>query len=96
MSWSTSVPATPYAEFAAAVDAAVIVGVAPSPWIDEQLAAAKAAVKAIVASSAVGDSTCSYSATMSGHANAEHEPTEGWANDCLTVIVQQAPVSAPA
>lgn len=30
-----------------------------------------------------------YYLTLSGHANKNHEPTDGWANDCLTITIAQ-------
>lgn len=55
------------------------------PAASEQITAAVAAAKALVASGAVGSGT--FNVTLSGHANPDHKPVKGWANDCVTVSV---------
>lgn len=91
MSWSLSIPPTPAAEFAAAVDAAVTSPAGPlAPSVGEQVAAAKAAAKALVAGGSLGDGSKTFAASLSGHANEGHQPTEGWANDCLTISLSQS------
>lgn len=54
----------------------------------EQVGIAVAGAKAILSSGAVGTGK-RFSVALSGHANAGHEPTPGWANDCITVSVTQ-------
>lgn len=60
----------------------------------EQFEQAKAAAMAIAGSGAVGDPTRAVFVTLSGHGNPGHVPAVGWANDCVTVSVTQATVSA--
>lgn len=55
----------------------------------EQLAAARNAAVAIMASGAVGGEGKDFVVSLSGHGNPGHEPTRGWANDCVTVNVSQ-------
>lgn len=54
---------------------------------DEQFEAALHAAQSILASGAVGDTPVSV--TMSGHANPGHHKREGWANDQITISIQQ-------
>lgn len=96
MSWSASLGATKATDIDAAID-----GCATSPPEDgldeevvEQVNAARAAAKGLVASGAVGDSEKAFTVTLSGHSNEGHEPADGWANDCVTVTIAQ--VAAPA
>lgn len=37
----------------------------------------------------VGKPLGSYSVTITGHANHNHEPREGWANDFININIQQ-------
>lgn len=53
----------------------------------EQIDAAAACAVALVDSGAVG--TRRVSINLSGHANTDHTPDPGWANDCITVAVTQ-------
>lgn len=55
---------------------------------DEQVAAAKAAAKAIIASGAVGTGEA-FQVSLSGHTNPEHQPRTGYANDLMMVSVTQ-------
>lgn len=98
MSWSASLGATKATDIDAAID-----GCATSPPEDgldehvvEQVNAARAAAKGLVASGAVGDGEKAFSVTLSGHSNEGHEPADGWANDCVTVNVVQVDAPAPA
>jgi outer membrane protein TolC len=90
MSWSLSVPKTPRHEFAAAVDAA-----SPSPTLpssdvvqemDEQVAAAKSAMKAFTAAFRP---EAALLGSAYGHANPGHAPRDGWANDTVSVQVTE-------
>lgn len=75
MSWSTSVPATPTAEFDAAVDAAAVSPPGElAPEVTSQVAAARAAVKALVASGSFDASTPAFNASLSGHACVDGTP----------------------
>ena len=62
----------------------------PEPWTDEvrdQIETALAAVQSVIDSGAVGDGP--YSVTVAGHANPDHEPTAGWANDGVSLSIYQ-------
>lgn len=97
MSWSLSVPATSVEDFDSAIedvraayDASVV-----SQFQDdqveptrEQITEAIAAVSGIVDSGAVGKQV---TVSMYGHANAGHEPADGWANETVTITVSFAP-----
>lgn len=93
MSWNVSLPATPAAEFDAAVDALELpvrehmTPDAYGPEAQAQFAAAKAAAKAIAASGALGRGP--FGCQLNGHANPDHAPREGWANDTMNVSVYQ-------
>lgn len=54
----------------------------------EQFEAARAAAVQLVEAGAVGVDK-PIRVTLSGHANPGHEPTEGWANDVVTVGIAQ-------
>lgn len=92
MSWSTYIGPT------AAKDVKASLDVAPLPegvsdQVQEQVAVAKKAALAIVKSGAVGGTDKHFNVSLSGHANPDHEPAEGWANDCITVSVAQITVA---
>ncbi len=57
--------------------------------VKEQMNAAADAATKIISSGAVG--TGEFDVNVSGHANPDHEPAEGWSNDCVTVSVSQRP-----
>lgn len=91
MSWSATPVTATFADFPAAVAAATVSGVeTPATAVLEQLDAAKAAANAIFESGAVGDSTHTFIVSLNGHANTDHQPDPGWANDYITVSVTQA------
>lgn len=92
MSWGMSTEKTTAAEFASAVDALELGdGYSADFARDEaeaQLAAAKSAAKAILASGALGTEG-EYLASLSGHAEPGHERREGYSGDFVNVIVQR-------
>jgi hypothetical protein len=56
--------------------------------VEEQLDAARVVALTLMESGTVGkDKT--FRVALSGHANPDHEPASGWANDCITVNVYQ-------
>lgn len=59
-----------------------------SPEAMEQVSEARLMARAIVESGAVGVRK-DFFISLSGHANPSHEPTSGWANDCIAVNVSQ-------
>lgn len=64
------------------------------PEMEAQLQAACEAFLAIARSGVVGSGP--ITGTLSGHANPDHEPRTGWANDMVMVTVHQAqPESGP-
>lgn len=88
MSWSASLPATPPEDLEVTLQA---LRPSPTPLIDEaqeQFDAARLVVADLVGSGAVGDGP--VQATLSGHANPDHSPVEGFSNDCVTVSISQA------
>lgn len=59
----------------------------------EQVAVARRAVEVMIESGAIGPATMDFSVNISGHANLNHLPASGWANDCITInIYQKSPV----
>lgn len=60
------------------------------PEAVEQIDAAVATAKAIVAGGTIGGEGKLFFVSLSGHANPGHEPRSGWSNDCITVSVSQA------
>lgn len=94
MSWSASIPVTKVEDVEAAMDALAVFG-NECPERDQQVAAAKEAVTALVLSGAIGGE--SFHGYMSGHANTDHVVTPGWSNDCITVsITMDATPEPPA
>ena len=59
-----------------------------NPECAEQFDAASMAARHLVDSGVIGVNKA-YRVTLSGHANPDHEPRPGWANDVVTVIVAQ-------
>ena len=57
------------------------------PETKEQIAAAREAAFVLLGSKAVG--TLDVQINLSGHANTDHEPAQGWANDAITVSIVQ-------
>lgn len=74
---------TAYVDGQASLDNAV------EPTTQEQIDAAVEAGRAIVKSKAVGPQEATFNVTLSGHANPDHAPREGFANDQVTVSVYQ-------
>lgn len=54
----------------------------------EQFEEAVESVVNIISSGVMGDHKL-YNVTIGGHANVGHEPASGWANDSLTISIQQ-------
>jgi len=93
MSWSFAIPApaddfdtaaakalTDYHEGLAAADVTL------EDEAKQQIDTAVAAAKVLVESGAVG---AHVGVSLSGHANPEHKPKQGWANDTIAVSVYQ-------
>lgn len=57
--------------------------------VREQMNVAADAATKIIASGAIGGAGKEFYVNVSGHANPDHEPAEGWSNDALTVSVSQ-------
>lgn len=55
----------------------------------EQYTVAVLAATDLLVSNVVGGPDKEYRITISGHGNPDHEPTAGWANDCVTISVAQ-------
>ena len=98
MSWNSS-PIEPCdgAHINAAIDAAqLLLSTNPDTVVhEEQLAAAKAAAKSLIASGAVGpDDGRMFIVDLHGHGNTDHQPVPGWANDAVTVSVRSEPADS--
>lgn len=65
-----------------------------SPEHKQQYAKALLAVTELIDSGALGDPGGKYSFNVSGHANPDHQPAPGWANDSLTISISQIPKEA--
>lgn len=56
----------------------------------EQFDDAVESVYMFISGASLGDpDTKKFNVSISGHANPSHEPATGWANDCITVSVNQ-------
>lgn len=58
------------------------------PFMQQQVDLALSLVKEIAASGVVGTDK-KFILSLSGHANEDHEPKSGWANDCMTIQISQ-------
>lgn len=54
----------------------------------DQLEVARVKVSEIIASDCVGKNK-DFAINLSGHANPNHEPATGWANDCVSISITQ-------
>lgn len=63
----------------------------PEDPVNEALATACGTAVALLNSGAVGDPQAhDYAISLNGHANPEHKPAPGWANDYISISVSQA------
>ena len=60
-----------------------------NPEGGDQFDAVAAAVEAIIASGSLGGAEKTFAVNMHGHGNPNHEPREGWANDCAGLSIAQ-------
>ena len=60
-----------------------------NPEAGDQFDAALVAALALLSSGAVGGPDRAFYVTLSGHANPDHAPRSGWANDAVTVALSQ-------
>lgn len=60
-----------------------------SKEIGEQVFVTASTVHDIIGSGVVGDPKGKFSITVSGHANPEHKPASGWANDSIVINIYQ-------
>ena len=58
------------------------------PFMQQQVDLALSLVKEIALSGVVGTGK-KFILNLSGHANEDHEPKPGWANDCMTIYIGQ-------
>lgn len=98
MSWGIAVPPTPRDRLAEALTG--LIGTwkeqqttAPASEVDEQIDAAVHTFTALAESGAVGDGH--VRGTLWGHANPDHQPTPGWADESVSVTVTWAPAVPP-
>lgn len=96
MSWSAGVKTpTKASEIDEAIDACPTVPEEDGldEHVKEAIGVAREAAKQIIASGAVGpidgETEASFTVALNGHSNEGHEPADGWANDCMTVVVTQ-------
>lgn len=85
MSWSASWKSVPGELERVEVQESNIVG-------DEhvlQYKAVKVAVAEILFTDALGGPEKGYRVVVGGHGNPDHEPVEGWSNDCITINIYQ-------
>lgn len=87
MSWSVSA-LLPNDNFD--VDALKKEALRQNPACARQFDAVAAAVKSIIDSGVVGGEGKQFHVSMNGHANPNHEPLAGWANDAVTIQISQA------
>jgi hypothetical protein len=88
MSWYVTIPPTRAEDFPGILAGLEIPEEQSSFEAQEQLAAAKAAAQSMFSSGAYGPLTgISYGGGLSGHANPNHEPREGWSNDTGAVNI---------
>lgn len=92
MSWTTHIGPTSAGEIEASLKVAPLPDGLSAEAL-EQIELAKMLALAIVQDGCVGDEDQHFYVSLSGHANPEHQPTEGWANDCVSVSVSQATVA---
>lgn len=59
-----------------------------TPAATEQIERAIEVAKSILVSGVIGKDK-QFQVSLSGHANNNHEPAVGWANDCITVTIYQ-------
>jgi hypothetical protein len=60
-----------------------------SEAVVEQVRQAKVMTNSIIVSGVVGDKDKEFYVNLSGHANPDHEPKEGWANDMISISISQ-------
>lgn len=59
------------------------------PEVADQFDWAVASINTIIQSGSLGSPNGKYNIVISGHANPDHEPVEGWSNDHLTISISQ-------
>ncbi len=101
MSWSITLPEAPGGDYSATVDQAVAEwrNNNPSATEDtvEQINVAANAAKAIASSGAVGrHEGVKLFGSIGGHSNPGHEPTPAYANDTISVYINQVSAAKPA
>lgn len=93
MSWSANpvvVSGSKYEEEIDAISPNLPEDMELSEQVRHQIDAAHEAAKMVIKTGAVGDPiNHDFTIEMNGHANPDHEPVEGWVNDCTTVRVSQ-------
>lgn len=75
-----------------AVNGEVSVSTNGESWSKEttqQISQASLAVQDIIKSGALGEPLGEYNVSMTGHANTDHEPVSGVANDFMTISISQ-------
>lgn len=60
-----------------------------NPDCGDQFDVAVVVAKMLIESGVVGDDGKQFYVTMNGHANPNHEPRKGWANDAVAIRIDQ-------
>lgn len=103
MSYSITIPATEQIELIKAVEGiladhhATVITPSdnqPTEEVGEHLVAIREAVEAIAC--VLGRPGDKISVTISGHANPDHAPAEGWANEMINISMNVTDVQRPA
>jgi hypothetical protein len=56
----------------------------------DQFAKAKTVAQDIILSGVLGDpATKRFNVNIGGHGNPNHEPAQGWVNDCISISISQ-------
>jgi hypothetical protein len=90
MSWSVSAEHVPYDQ--SSNDALLQLkdaALSQNAECSDQFDAAVAATVAIIASGSLGPPSHTFRVRMSGHSNPGHGPRDGWANDAITISIDQ-------
>lgn len=95
MSWGYGITAVPLKEVAEKLKEAQAASFAtyteaPSQGVIEQAELANHLAQEAVESGVVGNTTHSFSISVSGHANPDHEPDPSYANDMITINIYQS------
>lgn len=92
MSWSIMLTSIPHDEFVEALASKAEEYIAATDLSEEavsQITAARNIAGNIVTAGVVGGEARTFSVYLDGHANPDHEPAEGYANDAISIRISQ-------